>query len=89
MGKHQTNLKMKNHLKPVDGLTMTKWATMKIGKRGSMVEVLTPEQLVEALMPWDEKQLFVCVRDKQGRVLQIAQIVEYFRNNPCKGRSEI
>jgi hypothetical protein len=55
----------------------TKRPNVKVGKRSSMVEVLTPEQLVEALMPWDGETLFACVRDEKGMVLQIIELIRY------------
>ena len=42
-----------------------------------MVEVLTPEQLIAALLPWDRNALFVCVRDGDGRVMLIVDLAEY------------
>jgi hypothetical protein len=54
---------------------------VKDGNQGSMVEVLTPEQLIEALMRWDGEMLFVCVRDVKGRVVAITEVGEYLKRD--------
>jgi hypothetical protein len=71
----------KNHQKPVDTLMRTNGPDVKVGKQGSMVEVLTPEQLIAALFPLDRGTLFVCVRDGKGRVLFITEVGEYLKRD--------
>ena len=58
-------------------ITKRNQASTKVGKRSSMVEVVTPEQLIEALLPWDGETLFVCQRDEGGRVVQITEVRAY------------
>jgi hypothetical protein len=71
----------KKHRQPVDRLLKRTQGSKRVGKRGSMVEVLTPEQLIEALMPWDGEELFVCVRNNRGKVLAITEVREYLRTD--------
>jgi hypothetical protein len=56
----------------------------KVRKLGSMVEVLTPEQLIEALMPWDSGTLFVCQRDEKGKVVQITEVRAYLEDRATR-----
>jgi hypothetical protein len=80
MVEHQTNLNMKkNHPKPVARLVKKSPVSTKAGKWSRMVEVLTPEQLIEALMPWDGEALFVCVRDENGKVVSIFDVRKYLQ----------
>jgi hypothetical protein len=81
MDRHLKMVKVTNkkHRQPVDRLLKRTQDSKRVGKRGSMIEVLTPEQLIEALMPWDGEELFVCVRDERGRVLVIKDVGDYLR----------
>jgi hypothetical protein len=58
--------------------------TRKVDRRGKMVEVLTSEQLIEALLPWDDGDLFVCLLNESGRVLLIADLGEYLDHQKKK-----
>lgn len=57
----------------------------KVGSMvGSMVEVVTPEQLIETLLPWDGKTLFVCQRDERGKVVLITEVRVYLEGQEAQ-----